>query len=35
MKATPPYEYRMWGPKKTGARQQVDAVAAGHTFPSD
>ena len=35
MKATPPYEHRMWGPKKPVPAQQVDAVAAGHTFPSD
>jgi glutathione S-transferase len=35
MKATPPPEFRMWGPVKPIPAQQVDAAAAGYTFPSD
>ena len=35
MKATPPLEFRMWGPVKPIPAQQVDAAAAGYTFLSD
>lgn len=31
--AAPPYDYRMWGPKKPVPEGGVDAAAAGNTFP--
>lgn len=31
--ATPPFEYRMWGPKKPVPAGGIDAEAAGNTFP--
>ena len=32
--ATPPFDYRMWGPLKPPPARPVDATVAGDTFPS-